>query len=80
MFTVKSVRVFIIVVASVYIGMLLALLAYGIISPPMGGSYSMVKDYFSSFISVIVWAGSSLMIGSFIDNKTKNPHSLYHKA
>lgn len=79
MLSVHNIRIFIIVIASVYIGTLLALLAYGIISPLIGGPYSIVKDYFSSFVSVIVWSGSSLMIGSFIDNKTKKVHHHAHK-
>ena len=79
MLTVKSVRIFIIVVASVYIGTLLALLAYSLISPLIGGPYSIVKDYFSSFVSLIVWSGSSLMVGSFIDNKTKKAHLPHNK-
>lgn len=79
MLTVNNVRVFIIVTASVYIGMLLALLAYGLIVPLIGGPYSIVKDYFSSFVSVVVWSGSSLMVGSFIDNKTKKAHHPHRK-
>ena len=78
MFGVQNVRIFIIVVTSVYIGTLLALLAYALVSPMIGGPYTMVKDYFASFISVIVWSGSSLMVGSFIENKTKINYVHHH--
>ena len=78
MLGVQNIRIFIIVVGSVYIGTLLALLAYALVSPVIGGPYSIVKEYFASFISVIVWSGSSLMVGSFIDNKTKR-HYVHHR-
>ena len=74
-----NVRTLTIVVTSVYIGTLLALLAYALVSPLIGGPYSIIKEYFASFVSVIVWSGSSLMIGSFIDNKSKTPNHHHRK-
>lgn len=79
MLPVKNIRIFLIVVTSVYVGTLLAMLAYAIIQPFLGGPYTIVKDYFASFISVIVWSGSSLMVGSFIDNKTHKLHRSHRR-
>ena len=75
----KHVRTPLIVITSVYIGTLLALLAYALVSPLLGGSYSIIREYFASFVSVIVWSGSSLMIGSYIDNKSKIPNHHHRK-
>ena len=75
----KHIRTPLIVVTSVYIGTLLALLAYALVSPLLGGPYSIIREYFASFVSVIVWSGSSLMIGSYIDNKSKIPNHHHRK-
>ncbi len=67
---VKIVRSFLIIFTSVYIGILLALLTYTLVWPLLGGPYSFVREYFASFVALVVWAVSALSIGSFIEMKT----------
>ena len=73
----SSIRIFratLIVFASVYIGSSLAFLTYYLMNSILSGSYSLVKDYFSGFIAIIVWTASSLLVGSFIELKTQKAH------
>ena len=66
----KVVKPAIIVATSVYVGMLIAFLAYSIAYGLIGGSDSLVKAYLTNLTGLIVWAGSALLIGKFIEEQT----------
>lgn len=70
MSTTKVIKPTIIIVTSVYLGLLLALLAYSIVHNLVGGSESIIKAYISNLSGLIVWAGSGLFIGRFIEEQT----------
>lgn len=67
---VKIVRLALIVSTSVFIGILLALLVYVWTHALLTGPYTLVREYFASFVALVVWAVSAILIGSFIENKT----------
>lgn len=68
---VKTIRIILILLTAVYIGSLLAFLAYIWTRGMLGGSYSFVREYFAGFVGLIVWSASSLSIGSYIEKKTQ---------
>lgn len=69
--TVKVVRAALIIFTSVYVGMLIAFVAYSVAYNLFSGSESLVRAYLTNLTGLIVWAGTALLIGKFIEEKTE---------
>ena len=70
MSAIKIIKPLIIIVTSVYVGLLVGFLAYSVVHNLVGGSESLTKAYISNISGLIVWAASALLIGKFIEEQT----------
>jgi len=71
MSAVKTIRLVLIIATAVYCGLLVAFLVYSIASNFLGGPYTIVRGYFASFVGLIAWSTTSLLVGSFLDTKSR---------